>query len=807
MEPASRRQRIRAAGVSPAPLALAVLLVACGAQGEAPRDAAPDGGARPDAGSPPADGAVADAPMTPPECALGTYRYDLDGGACLPADPCFPDDPCAPAHRICTNDRGVARCGRCLDGAEPPAPPAEPGTGACVPVALETYAGRFTVGRDHFRVWDGARYRHLFVRGVNLGATPPGQLPGTLGVTADQYARWLDTMREGGVNAVRLYTLHPPRFYDALAAHNRAHPDAPIFLFQGVWLREPAPGPEPTTASRDLAITGAPLDGDVIDAIDCVHGARTLAPRPGRPDGTYASDVSEWTLGWIVGREVGHEEVMATDAGHPEWTSFEGETMRIAAGSPSEVWIAERLDRAVAYETRTYGESRPIGFSSWMELDPVRHPTEGSRSGKDVASVDLGRIEPFAAPAGHFVSYHVYPYYPDFVSEDPRYRAYADELGRDAYRGVLRALREHHQDVALLVAEYGVPSSWGRAHTSASGMHHGGLSEEEVGTYAARMLRDIDAVGLAGGIYFQWTDGWWKPIWITRERAFPADRYAIWHDLMNAQQHYGMLAFDPITPPLETLAARDDGRVRAIAWTADAEALHLRIALDPGAPLADGETITLGLDTYADDRGETLLPDGARTSLRSELALTITAPDRAELRVMRAYDLLALQIPAPPGEVPMRSIASDEGAWTEMRWVIAAAHGSDDGSYVFPDELRTIGTLRARREGTIPPSSLDAVVIDAAGGAIDVRLPWLLLQLADPSAREAFDDDPATDGVREVTRTEGVAIAVSIGGTLLLETPRASWPTWDVAPPTTERLKAGAETFFEALRARPRWLD
>lgn len=716
-------------------------------------------------------------------CPLGAWRY-ADGGACLPADPCFDADPCAGAHRVCTNAEGSAACGRCLDGfAE--------ASGACAPFD-EPYVGPFRVGRDYFRVWDGTRYRSLFVHGIDLGATPPGTGPGGFGASPEQYARWIAAMREGGANVVRVYSLHAPAFYEALAAYDVANPDAPLYLLQGAYLAETDGSEE----SNDVASREASFDAQIAEMIDCLHGACTA-------NGGYP-DVSRWTLGYIVGHELSYLEVGATDAAHPDWTSYEGTTMRLASGSPTEVWIARRLDRAVTYEMHGYGESRPIAFSSWPEIDPLDHPTEGPRSHEDAVAVDVGRIDPFGAPAGMFLSYHVYPHYPNFVGDDPRYRAYADTLGRDSYRGYLHDLRARDPDRAFLVAEYGTPTSVGRAHPSASGMHEGFLTEREVGTFAARMLRDIDVSGMAGGVYFQWGDGWWKHSWITSQRVFPTSRLRVWHDVMDPESSYGLMAYDPTpfdfdaAPPLWS---SDAGRVRDVRAGTNAEVFSIQLTL--AAPLADGERLVIGLDTYAGDRGESVLPDGTRATLRSELALEIVAPDTAALRVMAAYDLIGLQLDSVPAGGALRSVASDGGAWNAMEWVSAWAHTSDDGRTQFPEVRFPIGTLSVWRAGEEEQTSLDSVHID--GARVEVALPWALLQFTDPSARQVFDDDPGTEAL-DATTSEGIALAIAIGGELV-ETARVSWPTWDTAPPTTERLKRGAETFFEAMRAYPRWRD
>src|SRR5262249_31006884 len=149
------------------------------------------------------------------------------------------------------------------------------------------------------------------------------------------------------------------------------------------------------------------------------------------------ADVSPWMLAWLPGREVLSAEVLATDARHPDQDHFEGTHLRLKCGTPTETWMARRLDHLADYELGQYSETRPLAWSNWLELDPIHHPTEGTASQKDVAQVDLGRIDPFGLPAGYFVSYHVYPYYPDFVSEDPGYRTFSDDMGPDSYLGML----------------------------------------------------------------------------------------------------------------------------------------------------------------------------------------------------------------------------------------------------------------------------------------------------------------------------------------------------------------------------------
>lgn len=657
------------------------------------------------------------------------------------------------------------------------------------------FVGDFSTGPDYLTVWNGKEYVPTFLRGVNLGRGVPGAFPGDFAIKATDYQHWFDKMGDMGINLIRIYSLHPPAFYDALAAHNCANPDKTIYLMQGVGL----PNDPDMTSNQTLDLHDSTVDFEqmIDEAIDCVHGNASIPQRKMRAYGDYRTDVSHWTLGMLIGREVLWQEVLATDQLHPTETSFEGSALRLRSSNPTSVWVTARLEHTIVTERNKYGVTRPVGFSNWLETDPLHHPTERAKSGKDIATIDTSAVEAFGAPTGVFASFHVYPYYPDFMSEDPGYQAYfSDEYGSDSYRGYLHDLKRYHGKVPVVVAEFGVPSSWGNGHYTSNGMNHGGHSEAMQAAFTKRMVRDIYAEKMAGSIYFAWMDEWFKTCWITNALAFPSDDYPKWHDLTNPQQSYGLLAFDLGPPRWDAFpATAGTGRVQKVETFADAEFHWVRLTL--ATPLADGETFTMGYDTYRDDLGETLLPDGARTKRRSELALTVTAPSTASLRVMKAYDLYGFGVTMPYSH--KQSVASDVGAWVDVRRSTSTAHGSDDGVYQFPGLDQPIGQLVARR-AEMPGTTRDAIVID--GNVVEIRIPWSLLQVADPATFSVVHDDPKSQNNTSMV-TEGIGLSISLGDEVL-ETNRQLWPTWRGAPKFTERYKPSADALAESYAALPR---
>ena len=303
--------------------------------------------------------------------------------------------------------------------------------------------------------------RRSFIAGVNLGSTIPGTLPGELATRVSDYRRWFPQMAALGLRAIRIYTILRPCFYAELAAYNRAHRDAPLYLVQGVWIPE-----EQFLAGQDLyapAVRSGFLR-EIDDAVKAVHGELRRSPRRGAASGTWTADLSRWLLAYSLGVEWDPRATRASDeknAGRPAFKGiFFSSTVH---ASPTESWLAMALDRCASDEAAR-GLTMPLTFTNWPTTDPLRHPDE-SLSGEDVVGVDANHIRPSLAwRGGFFASYHAYPYYPDFQRREPALQRYRYRGRLDPYAGYLAALRSHHAGTPVMITEFGVPSSIGTAH-------------------------------------------------------------------------------------------------------------------------------------------------------------------------------------------------------------------------------------------------------------------------------------------------------------------------------------------------------
>src|SRR6056297_46906 len=85
----------------------------------------------------------------------------------------------------------------------------------------------FKAEGEFIKICRNGEYEPVFLKGVNLGVAVPGTQPGQMAATREQYASWIRDMAQNGLNYVRTYTLHYPRFYEELRDYNLEHPQSP----------------------------------------------------------------------------------------------------------------------------------------------------------------------------------------------------------------------------------------------------------------------------------------------------------------------------------------------------------------------------------------------------------------------------------------------------------------------------------------------------------------------------------------------------------------------------------------------------
>ena len=628
---------------------------------------------------------------------------------------------------------------------------------------------------NQFEVRTPRGWQPFYIQGVNMGVALPGRYPSEFPTDSSLYAGWLDTLAAMNANTLRVYTILPPSFYRALRGWNLTHPGRPLWLMHGVWTELPPRHDFNNSKWKNE------FRAEMRRVVDLVHGAAVIPSRPGHAAGSYDADVSNWVLGYIIGREWEPFAVKAFDKGKPP-AEYAGRFLRVKQGPATDVWMAEQCDFMLAYEADTYNALRPIAYTNWPTLDPLTHPTEATtaeeaawrrRSGRkseakkleyenDVIGLDANLVEPTAANlAGWFASYHVYPYYPDFMMLDPGYRAARSSQGPSSYFGYLRELVTYHSRMPIVISEYGVPSSRGTAHLHPQGWSHGGQDERAMAAIDARLTREIRESGAAGSILFAWLDEWFKKNWAVIEYEIPRDNTRLWHNVMDAEQNYGIMGMyagaaastprlggDPAVWRALTAIQEGAGSTRAtprrLRSGADESYYYLAVELSPGRFPWDSLGIQLAIDTHLPKAGQHRLPrSGVRSEIGFEFLVDLVRPGQAAVKVTPDYNRYDTRVDPTTGDDfgrfsrrPVMTRTRGDARFDSLYVITNRARFGRDGRF-YPAQGYDRGRLL---HGTEKVSSLADWYLDEKAGLLEIRIPWDLLNVTDPSSRTLLDD-------------------------------------------------------------------
>jgi hypothetical protein len=657
---------------------------------------------------------------------------------------------------------------------------------------------------------NGRDWQKQYIAGVNLGPGSPGHYPSAPpddGVTYDQ---WLSDAARTNANALRVYTLLPPSFYRSFQRFVAS--GGKMNLYQQIWVSDPP--------YRDLFEPAfvEETKAEIRYAVDALHGRGVIPVKRARGSGIYTADISEHVGAILFGRELEPSVVEQTNLVNVGKSSFNGKYVSVNGANATEVWFAQMLEYLVSYETDTYNWQHPVALVNWVPLDPLTHPTEassyeefqfrvrrgeriarpsGPKDDNDVVAIDEAKFH--ATPelqAGFFASYHVYPYYPDFLLNDPKYLQARDAEGPNAIVGYLRDLRAHIP-YPLLITEYGIPNSIGISHFHPQGFHHGGHNEVEQAQTLTRMAKAVRDTGCAGGIVFSLVDEWYKHNWATVDFEAPVDRAAYWLNELDPEKRYGLIGYHPskwklfssnesawtnepvlYTDTAAAGAGDTSSRIREVKVSSDEAFLYLHLKVDcldcsgkggrgDGKLHFDKTSYAIALNTLAGRSGIQQLPVGGKT-LDNGANFVIVLDGEKSGRILVAQDYYPYQVTSRPGSTETEMgyrrgytpKLEPKGGFVEMVMETNRRHFGRDGTVYQPQRY----SRSPLRFGTGDPSaqsydSLSEWYADPKNSTITLRISWGKLLMTDPSSGQAwngFDGQSRT----QTAGTNSVDVAV-----------------------------------------------
>ena len=608
---------------------------------------------------------------------------------------------------------------------------------------------RFKAEGDYFSVYRNGEWKQLFMNGVNIGASEPALFPGDLTISYETYLRWFENISKMNCNCIRVYTTMRPQFYLALKDFNSTA-ENPIYLFQGIWVNEDdIERLGDVYAENEKILTD--FKQDAITITDVIHGNAVVPESPGKASGTYRADVSNWLAGWIIGIEWNPNLVNNTDEQHPDMREHDGDYLYTQSATPFEAFLCRAGDALIAHETETYQFQAPLAFTNWITTDPLSHPNE-PHFDEDKATVNIEDVKFRNFAPGMFASYHIYPYYPDSLNYQEDYLLNLDETGKvDTYSAYLKDLKLVHT-LPILVAEFGIPTSRGMGHESVMGYNQGRVDENAQGAMLTDMIDSIHDTGYAGGLVFTWQDEWFKRTW-NNVMFDIADRRPFWSNIQTTEQCFGLMAFDPGETHTLCYPDGDVSDWASVEPTVTTEQGELYVQSDEHYLYLlvkakdydfNNDTLYIPINTIP-EQGNTKIKDkSVRFDDGADFLISLHGASDSHIYVDRYYDAFNYYFVDSRmlSDYPLLKDADvkDSGIFDEMLMCYGYHLTVGGTGAEVPDKAYETGKLQY---GNANPDSEEYASLSDfcySNGGVEIRIPWQLLNVMDPSSKQQMAD-------------------------------------------------------------------
>ena len=604
-----------------------------------------------------------------------------------------------------------------------------------------------TEGKQLLRQTGTGEWESFVIRGVDVSSNLPGHPTLEFAPEPEDYLRWLECIAEMGANTIRVYTVMDADFYEAFYQYNVTHQE-PLYLLQGLQVSDAANyGAEDV---YDETFLGLLLENGRA-AVDVIHGNKIIALGDTSGTGRYRWDISTWVIGYLVGHEWDSGNIAYTNQSTTYSTDYQGTYFTTTSEATRfEAAMARVMDQIVAYESDKYKTQRLLAFVNDPANDPFIYEDIYAARFLKYTQTDAEHIQTTQALlSGYFAAYRLNYFCPDFLqyfSREQRIKLGNLLVGLDTetgYHGYLALLGRYHT-IPVVAAGYGFSTS-----RAAIFENENPLNERQQGEALVQVWRDAGAAGWAGVFVSTWQDVWDRRTWNTADAVYDT-REPTWQDIQTEGQSYGLMEFrlgdgkvvccvdgDPSEWTLEDVVLEtEEGRLSMrydekylyflAEWKAfdpETDILYLPLDITPKTGSTYCENYDLTFERASDF---VICIQGTRDS-------RVLVQERYErLWAMHAYETdredayYELREKDAPLFRPIRLMVQRSEPWPLGQWSPAVTYET--------------GILRY---GTADPEaagydSLTDYCFTEEG--VELRIPWQLLNFADPSEMLIHDD-------------------------------------------------------------------
>lgn len=601
-------------------------------------------------------------------------------------------------------------------------------------------------------------YEEFEIKGVDLGIGMPGKFATDYSIDKQTYKRWFKQIQEMGANTIRVYTILNENFYNAFYEYNKDN-ETPLYLIHGLWVNDYIQFSH--RDAYDNEFLGNMLSDSKI-LVDIIHGKRKVSENSEYGNGNYNKDISKWTIGYILGLEWEDVTVAYTDHKYPEKNVYTGKYMYTTEeATPFEAMLAQVGDKIIEYETKKYKTQRLVAFSNWPTTDPFEYSDAVTNYFYKIEKVDVEHIKLTEnVISGTFASYHIYPYFPDYLSYEGDINKYKEANGEiNTYKAYLKKIVEHHS-IPVIVSEFGVPSSRGMAQKDKNtGRNQGGMSETQQGQAIVKCYNDIRSAGCAGSVIFTWQDEWFKRTWNTMN-AVDLLKTPYWSDYQTNEQYFGLLSFDPgkeksicyVDGNIEEWKQEDivsTNKNKTISMKYDEKFIYLLVNKKD---YNENEKLYIPIDTTQKTGSTYCKKYDLKFENEADFVIVIDGKENSRVLVQERYEILRAMSNREVNGISAYIEIPDKhtSIFKEINLLLQTATLLETGNKEARAEIYETGKLtygNANPEAEDFNSLADFCI---NGDNIEIKIPWQLLNFSNPSEMKIHDDYYEKYGVEEI---------------------------------------------------------
>ena len=295
-----------------------------------------------------------------------------------------------------------------------------------------------------------------------------------------------------------------------------------------------------------------------------------------------------------------------------------------------------------------------------------------------------------------------------------------------------------------------------------TGRNQGNMSEYDQGQAVIDCWKDIKSAGCAGGCVFSWQDEWFKRTWNTMY-AINLKRTPFWSDYQTNEQYFGLLAFDPgkeqsvcyVDGDVSEWSAEDIVAVNGdMPVSAKYDEKFVYLLVNKKDFRFSEETLYIPVDTTPKSGSDYCQNYDLMFDKAADFLITINGKNDSRIQVQERYEALRSTYSQNVYQYDTYEKANipdkDSPKFVNIDMILQTATALQQNDNTAPAETFETGKLTC---GNGNPSSEDFNSLAdfmVNGDNVEIRIPWQLLNFADPSEMKIHDDYYEHYGVEHI---------------------------------------------------------